>query len=72
MPNHSNVSIWQTLVDSGEVDPSEVMEIKDDLKDAADGVKELQSDCGKKVRVHKKHCSICKKEGHNKRTCPQR
>jgi len=63
--------ILQAIYDAGEMSKEAYEEVKQDLKDASEGKKELEFE-GKKIKVHKKHCSICKKEGHNKRTCPDR
>lgn len=47
-------------------DAQEVADAIQTVKDAADSSKEI---CGKKIR--RQACSICRKPGHNRRTCPQ-
>ncbi len=64
-------TVVQEMYNAKKITLEQCQEVKEDLESAADGMKELECD-GKKIKVYKKHCSICKKEGHNKRTCSQR
>ena len=61
--------ISQSMIDSGQIDPSQAADALQAAQDLAANEKDLESETGVVFKVSKRHCSRCKQTGHNKRTC---
>lgn len=57
------------LVETGEISASDASDLKDTINDAKKMGKKIESSLIRR-KVHK--CGICRKQGHNRRTCPQK
>lgn len=56
---------------AGQLDYQQAAEFTQTLADVVDSGRELV-EAGKRLRVKRQACGICRQVGHNRRTCPSR
>ncbi|KAJ1636793.1 hypothetical protein T492DRAFT_861145 [Pavlovales sp. CCMP2436] len=58
--------------DAGTLSYEQLRDFNADLESAARNGRDLVENGQRPLKVHRQACSVCKKIGHNKRTCPRR
>mmetsp|Transcript_12141 Transcript_12141/g.28321 ORF Transcript_12141/g.28321 Transcript_12141/m.28321 type:complete len:98 (+) Transcript_12141:27-320(+) len=63
--------ILQAGHEAGYLSNEQLQDFNATLESAASNGRELVEN-GQRLKVHRQACSVCRKVGHNRRTCPRR